>query len=213
MTSPEELRGALRMAVPDTAWLDGALDRVAVDPASIGSLFPAAGRRCGRGPLDLEPGWTVDDAARVLLLIALPLRGDRLAAEVEVLYRYGSADEKRAVLRALPLLDTELGDRAVELLHDAIRTNDTRLVAAALSRYAHHLGAAMWRQAVLKCAFMGIPLTVVHGLADRADAELGVMLAGLAVERQAAGREMPADALALLDRLNRSEPAAPEVAP
>lgn len=194
-------------AVTDPAWLESALTRVAAEPAAIGTLFPAAGRRCGRGPLDAVPGWTVDDAARVLLLTALPLRGAALAEEVEALYRFGSATEKRAVLYALALLDNEIGAGAVELLHDAVRTNDTRLVAAALGPYAHHLGDPMWRQAVLKCVFMGIPLTVVHGLAERADAELATMLAGLAQERRAAGRDMPADALELLNRLTSAEPA------
>jgi hypothetical protein len=145
----------------------------------------------------------VDDAARVLLLTTLPLRGEALAAEVGTLYRYGDAAEKRAVLRALPYLDIDEG--GVELLHDAIRTNDPRLVAAALGPYARHLDDAMWRQAVLKCVFMEVPLAAVAGLADRADSELARMLTGLAEERRAAGRTMPADAMALLTRLTRTE--------
>jgi hypothetical protein len=193
-----ELHQALAAAVPDLSWLDEALPRVSVEPRAIGSLFPAAGRHCGRDtPLSLA-GWTAQDAARALLLSALPLRGDELAKEVDALYRHGDAAEKRAVLKALPMLP--LGDSATELLRDAIRTNDTRLVAAALGPYATHLDDATWRQAVLKCVFMGIPLAVVHGLAERADAELATMLAGLAAERRAAGRDMPADALALMSR-------------
>jgi hypothetical protein len=203
----EELRAALNGSLADPSWLESALHRVAGDPDSIRSLFPAVGRRCGRGPVpdaDAElAGWTVDDVARTLLLTALRLHGDGLAAEVTALYRYGDAAEKRGVLRALPRLD--LADGAVELLHDAIRTNDTRLVAAALGPYARHLDDAMWRQAVLKCVFMEIPLSVVAGLAERADAELAVMLAGLAEEREAAGRVIPADATALLNQLNPME--------
>ena len=52
----------------------------------------------------------------------------------------------------------------------------------------------MWRQAVLKCVFMDIPLRLVSGLAGRADGELGRMLADLADERHAAGRTIPAGA-------------------
>lgn len=203
----ERLRTAVSGRLTDPAWLDTALDRVGADPGSIGPLFPAVSRRCGRGPVaTADPelaGWTVDDAARVLLLTALPLRGEALASEVRALYRYGDAAEKRGVLRALPRLS--LGEAAAELLHDAIRTNDPRLVAAALGPYARHLDDAMWRQAVLKCVFMGIPLAAVDGLAERADAELGQMLAGLAEERRAAGRAMPADAAALLNQLSRME--------
>src|SRR6266536_5200212 len=199
----DELRAALAGTPKDVAWFEAALARVAAEPAAIAGLFPAVGRLCGRAHLPGLTGWTVDDAARTLLLAALPLSGEPLAEEVRQLYRHGDAAEMRAVLRALPLLD--LGAGGVELLHDALRTNDPRLVAAALGRYARHLTDGMWRQAVLKCVFMDIPLSVVDGLAQRADGELGVMLAGLAEERRAAGRAMPADATALLSRLISQE--------
>ncbi|MEV1288081.1 EboA domain-containing protein [Micromonospora sp. NPDC049679] len=196
---PDDLRAALAdvPAAPDQGWLREALDRVAREPDDIGGLFATAARRCGRAPLPQAPGWTVDEAARALLLAALP--ADRVAYATDTLYRYGDAAEKRAVLKALPLLP--IGADAVPLLHDAIRTNDTRLVAAALGPYAGQLDQPMWRQAVLKCVFMGVPLAVVHDLDRRADAELATMLAGLAEERYAAGREVAADAVALLDRL------------
>ncbi|MGN9911077.1 EboA domain-containing protein [Phytohabitans sp. LJ34] len=187
----------LRAAVPAQGWLGEALERVAADPGAIGRLFPAAGRRVGREPLADPSGWTTDEAARALLLAALPK--DRVVAEAEGLYRYGDAAEKRAVLKALPLLP--IADEGVPLLRDAIRTNDTRLVAAALGPYARHLDDAAWRQAVLKCVFMGVPLSSVDSLDERADAELATMLAGLVEERRAAGRDMAPDALALLDRL------------
>jgi hypothetical protein len=193
--TPDLLRDALR-GVPDPEWLAAALRRVAADPATIPRDFAAAGRRCGRGPLPDLPGWTADEAARVLLLTTL--RADH-ATHAEALYRHGDAAEKRAVLRALPLLP--IGSAGVPLLHDAIRTNDTGLVAAALGPYARHLDPAAWRQAVLKCVFTGVPLAVVDDLDGRADGELAAMLAGLAAERHAAGRDMPADATALLDRL------------
>ncbi|TYB37242.1 sugar phosphate isomerase [Micromonospora sp. AP08] len=194
--TPDRLRAALR-GVPDPRWLDAALRRVATEPAAIPRLFALAARRCGRGPLPDPPGWTVDEAARTLLLTALP--ADH-AATAEALYRHGDAAEKRAVLRALPLLP--IGAECVPLLHDAIRTNDTRLVAAALGPYARHLEQPAWRHAVLKCVFTGVPLAVVDDLDGRADGELAAMLAALAAERTAAGRAMPADATALLDRLS-----------
>lgn len=197
----DSLRAALSRtaAPPADSWLAASTARVAAEPGAIGVLLPAAGRHCGRAPLADPPGWRADDAARVLLLAALPLRGAALAEQVRTLYRYGDADEKRAVLRALPWLD--VGDRCADLLHDALRTNDTRLVAAAMGSYAAHLDDSAWRQGVLKCVFMGIPLSVVDGLGERADGELATMLAGLAAERQAAGRAMPEDATALLHRL------------
>ena len=205
----QDLQAALDGAVVNPAWLADALARVQASPAAIAGLFPAVGRRCGRGPLpDPGPeldGWTVDDAARVLLLTVLPLRGVALAGATGALYRYGDAAEKRAVLRALPRLD--IGNDGVELLRDAIRTNDPRLVAAALGPYASQLDDAMWRQAVLKCVFMEIPLSTVAGLTARADGELARMLAALATERRAAGRTIPADATALLKKLTGGRPA------
>ncbi|MEU5552647.1 EboA domain-containing protein [Micromonospora sp. NPDC047793] len=193
--TPDELRAALR-GVPDPEWLATALRRVAAEPATIARLFPAAGRHCGRAELPDLPGWTADEAARALLLTALATGH---AERAETLYRTGDAAEKRAVLKALPLLP--IGTAGVPLLHDAIRTNDTRLVAAALGPYARYLDAPAWRQAVLKCVFSGVPLAVVADLDARADGELAQMLGALADERRAAGREMPADSVALLDRL------------
>ncbi|MTK04251.1 EboA domain-containing protein [Micromonospora sp. CP22] len=191
----EKLRAALR-GVPDPDWLATALDRIAADPTAIARYFPAARRRCGRHDLPDLPGWSADEAARALMLASL--RTDHVG-QVETLYRTGDAAEKRAVLKALPLLP--IGAAGVPLLLDAIRTNDTRLVAAALGPYARHLDPSAWRQAVLKCVFVGVPLAAVADLDDRADAELGTMLAALADERRAAGRAMPADATELLDRL------------
>jgi len=177
MTSLDELRTFLK--VDD------------FQPADVPALFPAAGRRYGREPL--TEGWTTDEAARALMLAAVP------PAEIHEIYRYGDTAEKLAVLKALPLLP--IGDSAVPLLEDALRTNDTRLVAAALGPYADRLSQEAWRQAVLKCVFMGVPLSSVHRLHERADSELGAMLRAFAHERHAAGRDMPPDATALLDRL------------
>ena len=190
--TPDELRAALP-GVPEREWLADAEARVRADPESAGSLFARAGRKLGRQPLPGRGEWTGGQIGRVLLLIAL---GD--AARTAQLYQQGDASEKLAVLSALPLLD--LGDAGVPLLLDALRTNDTRLVAAAMGPYAVHLDAAAWRQGVIKCVFMGIPLVVVDRLEDRADAELAAMLSALAQERAAAGRRMPQDALSLLNK-------------
>jgi hypothetical protein len=189
----DDLRTALK-AVPGRDWLDDAEGRVRADPAAAPRLFAQADRRMGREPLPGVAGWTAGQAARAVLLAAL---GD--AENIMLLYRHGDAAERLAVLRTLPLLP--IGDAAVPLLHDALRTNDTRLVAAALGGYASHLDAATWRQGVIKCVFMGVPLEVVADLDRRADRELITMLAALAEERGAAGRAMPADAADLLDRM------------
>lgn len=186
------------------AWRD-AQQRVADDPGALDVVFPAVGRTVGRAPLasDDEQGLlgSTDDLARVLLLTSATgstgttsstgSTGTTAAADLPYrLYRDGDAAERRGVLRALHLLPT--GD-VVDLLEDALRTNDPRLVAAALGPAADALDDAAWRQAVLKCLFTGVPLVCVHRLAERADAELEVMAARYVAERVAAGRDVPAD--------------------
>ncbi|WP_406031659.1 EboA domain-containing protein [Nocardioides sp. NBC_00163] len=179
---------------------------IEADPTRIRTRFPAAAREIGRTPgTSPEPGAErVEDDVRVRLLVALGrgLAGDAdtLSTEVHDLYRFGDADERRAVLLGLGHLEDVIGDRAVDLLHDALRTNDPRLVAAALGTYAARLDPAAWRQAVLKCLFVGVPLRLVAGLdgPDGSDDELRRMVADYAAERRAAGREVPVDALPFL---------------
>jgi hypothetical protein len=186
-----ELRAALAV-VDDDAWLRAAEAELGLDPDLLPRLFAVAPRRLGRARAG---DWTADTAGRAVLLAAV-LEAPGGPARITELYRYGDSGEKLAILRALPLLPA-----AVPLLRDALRTNDKRLVAAALGPYAGHLDQAAWRQGVLKCVFMGIPLSAVDLLEARADLELAVMLDGLAAERAAAGRALAADAVALLRRL------------
>ncbi|SDP31395.1 hypothetical protein SAMN04487905_103175 [Actinopolyspora xinjiangensis] len=209
---PSDLRAALRERADTSGmrWLEEALTRVAQRRSAIGTLFPAAGRECARGTLvedSEEPRavprtWTCEDAVRALLLTALPLEGAELGSEVTALYRYGDAAEKRGVLRGLGLLraDEGLVEAGLPLVRDGLRSNDTSLVAAALSEFgASHLDAPAYRQGVLKCVFLGIPLRDVAGLPERADAELARMLNDYARERSAAGREIPADVWRIVD--------------
>ncbi|MET9845512.1 EboA domain-containing protein [Streptomyces ossamyceticus] len=181
------------------SWLADAEERIAARPAAVRALFPAARRHCGRARLDAH--WTADEAARAVLLAALPLTGAPLAAELAGLFRHGDPAEQRAVLRALPLLDaaTEvdgepLADLALPLVREALRGNDSHVIEAALGPYgAARLPDAEYRQAVLKCVFQEIPLDRIAGLDTRADAELARMLADFVHERVAAGRDVPHD--------------------
>ncbi|MGC5542174.1 EboA domain-containing protein [Streptomyces griseus] len=203
-----ELDGSAR------AWLDEALAEAAHDAAAASDAprpgaspyasppwelrYAAAGRHCGPEHAD---------SVRSLLLVearaSLP--------SVTRLYEQGTAAERRAVLLTLHLLD--LGDTALPLVEDALRANDTRLVAAAVGPYAaDHLDAHAWRHAVLKCLFTEVPVAAVARLADRArgDAELARMLDDFAAERTAAGRTVPEDLRTVLGHARRAEaPTAP----
>jgi hypothetical protein len=202
------MAAAVRSATTDEgwAWLTAALEQVAERPVAVGSAFPAAGRKVGRGPLAGVPppggplfAWTLDDAARALLLDAL---GEHVGTELEALYRHGDSAERRAVLRWIGRLgDGSVPESVVDIVEDALRTNDPRLIAAALGPWAvRHLDAHGFRQAVLKCVFMGVPLEGIEGLAGRADPELARMLASYVEERVAAGREVPGDVWPIIGR-------------
>lgn len=171
------------------AWLDQATaeaaahrDRPAQNTTPVWELrFAEAGRRCGQDHAD---------AVRVLLLHAAGAD----PATLTRVYEQGTAAERRAVLHALPHLVQ--GPEALPLVEDALRANDTRLVAAAVGPYAaRHLAPHDWRHAILKCLFTGVPVDAVAELDRRAtaDAELGRMLGDYAGERTAAGRTVPSD--------------------
>ncbi|WP_374105828.1 EboA domain-containing protein [Streptomyces sp. AC495_CC817] len=188
-TTPADLRRHLDAHLPGAAqaWLGRALDEAAEHPGAHAPVpawelrLAEAGRRCGTEHAD---------AVRVLILHAARADTDTLTR----VYRQGTADERRAVLHALSHLVP--GPDALHLVEDALRTNDTRLVAAALGPYAaRHLAPHPWRHAVLKCLFTGVRVGEVADLPRRAagDTELARMLRAFAEERTAAGRPVPED--------------------
>ncbi len=207
------------------AWLAGAEAAAAADPAALAVRFPEVGRRLGRGALlparPGEPGaapgpgatlghWTVDDAGRALLLVAAERPGAArndagaggLAAVLRELYRHGDAAEKRGVLRALDVLDLDgpARDAARDLVADALRTNDLRLIGAALGPFGSAaLDDDALAHAVLKCVFVGVPLAAVPGLHARRTPELSRMLAAYVHERIAAGRAVPPEVWPVID--------------
>ncbi|WP_330281736.1 EboA domain-containing protein [Streptomyces sp. NBC_00588] len=187
--SPADLYDRLRAHLDADArdWLEQALGEAAAQPGIRGPIsvwelrLAEAGRRCGA---------EYADAARVLIMHSARAGTDALSR----VYSQGTAAERRSVLRALPhLVD---GPEALPLVEDALRTNDTRILAAAVGPYAaRHLAPHHWRHAVLKCLFTGVPVAEVADLDRRAhaDAELARMLRDYAAERTAAGRPVPED--------------------
>ncbi len=189
LTPPADLRGHLTERLDPAArvWLERALDEAVTHPGTHGPIsvwelrVAEAGRRCGPEHAD---------AVRVLILHAARADADALTR----VYFQGTAAERRAVLHALPHLVP--GPEALPIVEDALRTNDTRLLAAAVGPYAaRHLDAHQWRHAVLKCLFTGVPVDTVADLdrRARADTELARMLTDYAAERTAAGRPVPED--------------------
>lgn len=186
-------------------WITEGVLAIAAEPTRIAELFPAAGRAVGREPIapDDDPlglvHGTVDDRAREELLGALlaALPPQDAARALDELYRHGDDAERRGVLRGLSAAapdDEAVVTVGLELVADALRTNDPRLVAAALGPFgARHLDQHAWRHGVLKVLFMGIPLVTVADLARRSDDELARMAAALVAERRAASRPITDD--------------------
>lgn len=192
-----------------TEWLTEARTRIEADPAAIDPVFPAVSREVGRDPVrpDTDPDGVVhggvDDDARAGLVALAVAGGDdaQAAALLRRLYRYGDDGERRGVLRGLGRLDDPgpaTVEAGLELVADALRTNDTRLVATAMGDFAAtHLDQHAWRHGVLKLVFMGVSLDAVSDLEHRRDDEVARMATDFAAERRAAGRTVPAD----IDRL------------
>jgi hypothetical protein len=186
-------------------WITEGVAAVTAEPARIAELFPAAGRAVGREPVDPDGDplglvhGTLDDRAREELVAALlaALPPEDAARELGDLYRYGDDAERRGVLRGLSAADPDaepIVNAGLDLVADALRTNDPRLVAAALGPFgARHLDQHAWRHGVLKVLFMGIPLEAIADVDRRRDDELTRMGAGLVAERRAASREISDD--------------------
>jgi hypothetical protein len=204
----ERLRAELeRAAGPEgRAWVEEAIARVRTEgTTALARTFPEAARRVGRGPLgskaalaiaelDVEVslgGWRIDDAMRVLLV--LEWAGDREAILRE-LYFAGDQRERTSALRALAVCGRT--PAALDVVRDALRVAAVELFEAAIADnpYASRLlPIEELRAAVLKCAFVGVPLTRVEGLVARADAVLSESLLAYVAERESAGRSVPPD--------------------
>jgi len=182
-------------------WTSRAVATVAASPERASRLFAEAGRAVGRTPLDpADPhGYrgTADDDARAQIIVAL--HDATMSPEtVRGLYEHGDDAERRGVLRGLGRVAASVDESwraaGLALTADALRTNDPRLVAAAMGDFAaRHLDDHAWRHGVLKLVFMGVPLAVVSGLDVRRDDELAAMASRFAQERSAAGRSIPED--------------------
>lgn len=166
-------------------------DELSQDPSLLPRLFASAGRRLrplGQPQPDSIWDPTPEDTERIALLEAVSLPWTHL----DELYRYGDSNERRAVLRAMGVLPDPDPSVVARLAADALRTNDSRLVAAALSpRALQAMDAAALGQAVLKVAFLDLDVRCIPGVVALMTAELSHQLMGLVLERVAAGRDVP----------------------
>lgn len=205
-TDPTTLAARLddRLGDDSRTWLDTTRQQVAGDAGAMAARFPAVSRHVGTATLDPDAdpddpfAWHVDDAARALLVAALD--DDARERELRDCYRHGDARERRGVLRSLEVVDVD-PDVAAVLVDDALRTNDTRLMAAALGPAGvATLDDHGFAQAVLKAVFVELDLLAIAEVPARVTPELSRMMADFVHERVAAGRSIPAAAWTVVDR-------------
>jgi hypothetical protein len=201
MPAPADL---LRAWLGPQPWLDAQLARVAAgDERALFLGLGLAGRKVGRTPLAIDaaaaesarPGWrpatwSADQAARTLLVLALPATDPAAwLATLDRCFHAGTVEELVALYQALPLLPHPalLTPRAAE----GVRSSMTPVFAAVAldNPYpAAHLADEAFNQMVLKCFFCGLDSARIVGLETRRNADLGRMLAHYARERRLASR-------------------------
>lgn len=145
----------------------------------------------GRARRGWDPrGWSVADAARILVLVETADAGSQSFAErLTDLCRTADVGEAVAFNRGLPLYpDPE----AIEpQAGEGLRTNMRAVFEAVAHRNPfprEQFDTARWNQMVLKALFVESALHPIQGLDERANEELAQILCDYAHERWAAGR-------------------------
>lgn len=196
-------------AAPDAMpWLEGQLKSLGKGPGSQ-KLYIAMGlaarhftksEKLGLDVNDLvaanharpgwDPrGWSLADAARILLLVELSRRDDNFAAVFRDLCRTADMAEAVAFYRGLPLYARpgELEAQAAE----GARSNMQSVFEAVAHRNPYpreEFDEQRWNHMILKGLFIGSALAPVQGLDERGNPNLAAMLLDYAHERWAAGR-------------------------
>ena len=152
---------------------------------STEELAAARAARAGWDPSDLS----VDQAARLVLLLATQTPADRFAHRLEQLCVTADVAELVLLYRGLPLYPEP--ERYRLRAAEGIRTNMRAVFEAVAHRnpYAsEQLPEDAWNQLVLKALFVGSALHPIVGLDRRANPRLARMLSDYAHERWSASR-------------------------
>ncbi len=154
------------------------------------ALSDADVREANAGRQGWDPrGWSADQAARVLLVLALSQDAARFARVLEQLCNSADVSELVAFYRGLPLYPDQ--PRYLARATEGLRTNIKGAFEAIALRNPYpseQFPEAAWNQMVLKALFVGSALWPIVGLDRRANAGLARMLSDYAHERWSAGR-------------------------
>lgn len=172
------------------------------------AAFSAVPRYTGKQDLQLTPDdwqaieairpgwfpghWSVDQAARTLLILSLPQdNAEEYLRRVEQVFSAADVSELVALYQALPLLPYP--ERFRLRAAEGVRSNMTAVFNAVALRNpypAEYLDNIAWNQMVLKALFVGSPLHLIYGLEKRNNSDLSQMLIDYANERKAANRSV-----------------------
>lgn len=149
----------------------------------------AAAGRAARSGLDAT-GWSVDQAARILLAIASH-RGDdeQFSAGLDRVLAAAEIGEQIALLRGLPLYPAP--ERIVYRAAEGVRSAVQPIFEAVAHRNPYpreRFSEAQWNQMVVKALFIESRLWPIQGLDARRNPDLAQMLIDYAAERRAADR-------------------------
>lgn len=137
-------------------------------------------------------GWTVDQAARIALLLHTTTSDIPFAERFEKLCLSGDVNELVTFYRGLPLYPHQAA--LLARAREGVRTN-IKLVFEAVAHNnpypKEQFEENAWNQMILKALFIGSPLHPIIGLEERGNSTLMRMLCDYAHERWAAGREIP----------------------
>ncbi|MBI1242291.1 MAG: hypothetical protein GC195_12365 [Nostoc sp. RI_552] len=181
------------------------------------TAFSTVPRYTGKQHLDLSPkdlkaasimedGWSpahwhVDQAARTLLVLALPQNDpEKYLRALEQIFTTADGGELVTLYQALPLLPypKHLQKRAAQ----GVRSNIIAVFDAIALRNpypAQYFDTLAWNQMVLKALFLSKPLHLIHGLDVRTNRDLAKMLINYAHERYSANRAVPPELWQLVE--------------
>ncbi len=188
-------------------WLDERLAKLAADPSdrNLQITLGMAPRKLGRDDLGLDRNdlaaartaregwdpsqWSVDVAARVLVLCRTSRTSIDFARLFSELCRYADASEAVAYYSGLSLYPEP--ERFEKQAAEGVRTNMRAVFEAIAHRNPYpveQFDQNRWNHMVLKALFIGSALAPIQGLDERANSELARILIDYAHERWSAGR-------------------------
>lgn len=193
-----------------SSWFDAQLEacRSVADATTFELTWGLIPRRLGKDELALtdadrgaaaravegwDPrGWSVADAARVLVLRETPTGAQPFASRFRSLCQTADVAELVTLYRGLPLYPEPT--RLLDQVGEGLRSNMRNVFEAIVHHNPYprtHFDEHRWNHMVMKALFVGSALAPIQGLDARNNGELARILCDFAEERRAAGRPVP----------------------